>query len=56
MTHLFYYNKFYMELLTEEKIDLIVSQLISNFGKKKQELSSFFINIKTDIYRDSFII
>jgi hypothetical protein len=42
ITRLFYSNKFYMELPAEEKIDLIVSQPISNFGKKKPEFSSFF--------------
>jgi hypothetical protein len=31
-----------MELPAEEKIDLIVSQPISNLGKKKPEFSSFF--------------
>jgi hypothetical protein len=35
---------------TEEKIDLIVSQPISNFEKKKLKFSSFFINIKKKEY------
>lgn len=49
---LFYYNynKSYMEMPAKEKIYLIVSRPISIFRKKKQEFSSFFINIKKKEY------
>ena len=39
-----------MEMPAKEKIYLIVSQPISIFRKKKQEFSSFFINIKKKEY------
>jgi hypothetical protein len=48
ITHLFYSNKFYMELLAEEKKDLIVFHPISNFGKKKPEFSSFLLTLKKE--------
>ena len=52
ITCLFYYNynKSYMEMPAKEKIYLIVSRPISIFRKKKQEFSSFFINIKKKEY------
>jgi len=50
ITCLFYYNKSYREMPTKEKIYLILSRPISIFRKKKQQFSSFFINIKKKEY------
>jgi hypothetical protein len=37
-----------MELLAEEKKDLIIFHPISNFGKKKPEFSSFLLTLKKE--------